>query len=356
MTDFLVRRDDLRTWRADPGEERQVSVGAGCLQLRIERFALTANTVTYALLGERLGYWSFFPAPSGWGRIPAWGFAVVVASEVPGIAVGERFYGCWPMSSFVTVEARATEVGFIETSAGRAHLPPLYQRYLRADQVSGSGPAEEAATAIGRPLFVAGWLLADQLLQNAWHDAEDVVLVSASSKTAFAAAWAIRRLPRAPALIGLTSDVPFTTGLGVYDRVLGYDDVETLSPGRRTVLIDMAGNPDLRHRLHGRLAADLRASIMVGATHWQDASLDDAALPGPRPTFFFAPTVALERSAALGPATFAHQVGRAWSDFAVLLPRVLNIEHHSGPQALVAAYLALLDGAVHPRQGLIFSL
>ena len=356
MTEFLVRRDDLRTWRSDPGEQRQGSVGAGCMQLRIERFALTANSVTYGLLGERLGYWDFFAAPPGWGRIPAWGFATVVASGVPGIAVGERFYGCWPMSSLVTVEARATDVGFVETSAGRSHLPPLYQRYLRAGVASRSGPQEEAAAAIARPLFVAGWLIADQLAVSGWHDADEIVLVSASSKTAFATAWAIRRLPGAPALIGLTSDVPFTTGLGVYDRVLGYDDLEALSPGRRTVLIDMAGNPDLRRRLHERFSAGLCASIMVGATHWQDASLDDAGLPGPPPTFFFAPTVALERSAALGPATFADQVGRAWSDFAGLLPRVLNIEHRSGPEALAAAYLDLLDGVVHPRQGLVFSL
>jgi hypothetical protein len=326
------------------------------MQLRIERFALTANTVTYGLLGQRLGYWDLFAAPSGWGRIPAWGFACVVASAVPEIAVGERFYGCWPMSDFVTVEARATDVGFVETSAGRAHLSPLYQRYLRAGLASGPGDVAESVAAIGRPLFVAGWLIADQLALNGWHGADDVVVVSASSKTSFATAWAIRRLPGPPTVIGLTADVAFTSALGVYDRVVDYDDIAALSPGRSTVLIDMAGNPELRRRLHERLAPGLRASIRVGATHWQGASLDDTPPAGPRPTFFFAPSVALERSAALGAATFADQVGRAWSEFAVTLTRVLHIEHRSGPEALGAAYLELLNGAGNPRQGLIFSL
>ena len=33
----------------------------GQVRLRVERFALTANTVTYATTGDTLGYWDFFP-------------------------------------------------------------------------------------------------------------------------------------------------------------------------------------------------------------------------------------------------------------------------------------------------------
>ena len=37
---------------------------AGQVLLRIDRFALTANNVTYGVAGDQIGYWQFFP-PSG---------------------------------------------------------------------------------------------------------------------------------------------------------------------------------------------------------------------------------------------------------------------------------------------------
>jgi hypothetical protein len=356
VTDFLVRRDDLRIWRSSPGEECKAAVPAGRVQLRVERFALTANSVSYALLGESLGYWDFFPGPPDWGRIPAWGFAEVVASGVEGMADGDRFYGNWPMSTFVTLEARATGAGFVECSAARAHLAPIYQRYQRAGAASGFAPEHDDAAALARPLFLTGWLIADQLAAGNWHGADAVVLTSASSKTAFATAWSIRRLGDPPALIGLTSDVAFTKSLGLYDQVLSYDEIAVLPVDRRTVLVDVAGNPDVRRELHERLPDVLCASIMVGATHWQGASLAGQGLPGPQPGFFFAPTVAAERATALGPAVFAARVGEAWAEFAARLPQLIDIEQRRGVEALAAAYTELVDGIADPRRGLVFAL
>src|SRR5262245_17175604 len=75
--------------------------------LRIDRVAVTANNVSYAAFGDvpHLRYWSFFPTgEDGWGNMPAWGFADVVASSVDGIGVGERFFGYWPIASHLRVE------------------------------------------------------------------------------------------------------------------------------------------------------------------------------------------------------------------------------------------------------------
>jgi hypothetical protein len=55
------------------------------------------NNITYAAFGDVMSYWSFFPAESGWGRIPVWGFAAVDASNVDGLVAGERVYGYFPM-------------------------------------------------------------------------------------------------------------------------------------------------------------------------------------------------------------------------------------------------------------------
>ena len=90
--DFLVQRDDLRRTKiaAAPGAgERPLEPGR--VLLKVERFGFSANNITYATLGEVMSYWDFFPGPSGWGRVPVWGFATVVRSANDGIAEGSAF-------------------------------------------------------------------------------------------------------------------------------------------------------------------------------------------------------------------------------------------------------------------------
>lgn len=71
MSDFLVRRDDLRTCRV--AESATPEPEDGQALLRVERFGLTANNITYAVFGDGMKYWDFFPAQDGWGRVPMWG-------------------------------------------------------------------------------------------------------------------------------------------------------------------------------------------------------------------------------------------------------------------------------------------
>jgi Protein of unknown function (DUF2855) len=88
MPELRVRRDDLASCELVEGEPLREDLAAGEAQLLVERFALSANNITYATLGDRVGYWRLFPAPEGWGRIPAWGYARVVASRSPALAAG----------------------------------------------------------------------------------------------------------------------------------------------------------------------------------------------------------------------------------------------------------------------------
>src|SRR3954452_4227203 len=98
MADFLVRRDDLRTTRV-AGDEDERPLDDGEARLRVERFGFTANNITYGAFGEAMGYWRFFPAEDGWGRIPVWGFGEVSDSQAPDVEPGQRFYGYFPMAS-----------------------------------------------------------------------------------------------------------------------------------------------------------------------------------------------------------------------------------------------------------------
>ena len=113
---------------------------------RIDTFGLTANNVTYAVVGDLMGYWRFFPtADDPWGRVPVWGFADVEASSHADVAEGERYFGYWPMSSHVLLEPVGVGPhGFTDGAAHRADLSPIYNRYQRA------APAD--ADAEGAPI------------------------------------------------------------------------------------------------------------------------------------------------------------------------------------------------------------
>jgi hypothetical protein len=81
--------------RSDLAQTRRLStpvpdLAPGEALLRVERVGLTANNVTYAVLGDAFRYWEFFPTEPGQGVVPLWGFAEIVASTVEGLSTGGR--------------------------------------------------------------------------------------------------------------------------------------------------------------------------------------------------------------------------------------------------------------------------
>ena len=71
--DCAVRRDEWRQSRFTRGPV-PLPDAPGQVCFRVDRFALTSNNITYALIGDMLGYWTFFPAEAPWGHIPVMGF------------------------------------------------------------------------------------------------------------------------------------------------------------------------------------------------------------------------------------------------------------------------------------------
>ena len=100
MSEFQIRKDNYQTNRIVDTGLSESDIAEGEVLVKIDRFAFTANNITYAVVGDQFGYWQFFP-PSGhdvknWGIIPVWGFADVVASNAEGVPVGERLFGYFP--------------------------------------------------------------------------------------------------------------------------------------------------------------------------------------------------------------------------------------------------------------------
>lgn len=321
--------------------------------MQIEEFALTANNVTYFLLGDLLGYWRFFPAPQGWGRVPVWGFARVVESNHPAVLVGDRYYGFWPMSSHLVIDAdQVTEQGLRDNAEHRRSLPLFYNLYNRAGTAN---PTPDAIRSLIQPLFTTSFLISDLLNEHQHVGARDVLITAASSKTAFALGFMMAQ-QRAVGIrtIGLTSsgNREFVSSLGCYDKVLTYSEIESLDPATPTAVIDFAGSSTLRTQLHQHFAEQLTYDLMVGLAH---AAPDLAAesLPGAKPQQFFAPARAEQRMREWGPALFASKVGQAWIPFREQAAAILSIQRVHGAAAVMAAWKSLVAGTVKPDFGLI---
>ena len=145
MTTMEVSRDDLHNVRWV--DEPQAALEDGQARLRVDQFAVTSNNVTYAVFGDAMRYWNFFPAAEGWGRVPVWGFAEVESSRADGVAEGDRYYGYFPVASHLTVSpSRVRDTGFVDAAAHRAALPPVYNQYQRVAADPEHDPARERST------------------------------------------------------------------------------------------------------------------------------------------------------------------------------------------------------------------
>jgi hypothetical protein len=356
MTDFLVRRDDLRECRVAESEPPPLESGQALL--RVSTFGLTANNVSYAVFGEAMSYWDFFPThEEGWGRVPVWGFAEVERSEADGVEPGTRLFGYLPPSSHLLVSpADASGAGFVDASPHRAELPSAYHRYLSTASDPFYRADTEEVQMLLRPLFFTSFLIDDQLDDEGLIGQGPIVIASASSKTAISAAFLLARREGAE-LVGLTSrrNAAFVEDLGVYDRTVAYDAIGALERGPAT-FVDIAGDGEVRRAVHSRYGDELVHSMAVGMTHWEELEAGGGELPGPRPKFFFAPTRVSKRAEDWGRAGLETRVADAWHPFREWIGSWLETIQGSGFDGLQSAYLDVLEGRVDPKHAHVLTL
>lgn len=344
--DFLIDRTDLSQTevRALPAPDT-VALADGELLLEMERFALTANNITYGVYGDRLGYWRFFPAEGEQGRIPVWGFATVRRSTVETIPVGTRLFGYLPMATHWFTRLERRPWGVVDVSAHRAELPSAYNSLVEA----APGPLDDQI-ALLRPLFLTAFLLDDYFAENDDFGATTFILSSASSKTALGLGWLLAR--RGVRVIGLTSprNTGFVEGVGCYAGTRTYEAFAETRVEGQAVFVDFAGAPEVVAAVHHSLGEQLVHSAVVGSTHQAGGAVGPGRLPGPRPTFFFAPDRVRQRSKDWGGAVFHDRIQTALEAF-VSANGWLEVSTHAGPQALASIYQTVLAGTARPQEG-----
>jgi len=353
--DFELSRKDLH-------QSRFVSDGApspadGQALLRVESFGLTSNNITYAVFGDAMSYWRFFPAEDGWGRVPMWGFAEVLRSEAAGVEPGARLYGYLPPSShLVVVPAENDERGFMDAAPHRAALPSTYQRYTWTEADPFYRQETEEVQMLLRPLFFTSFLIDDQLADEGLAERGPVLVSSASSKTAIGAAFLLAQRAGVD-LVGLTSarSAAFVDGLGIYNRTVTYEKIDSLERGPAT-FVDIAGDGGVRTAVHSHFGDDLVYSMAVGATHWEEMGAGAGELAGPAPVLFFAPDRVVKRSADWGATGLQERVADTWHPFCEWGDGWLEVVRGEGFDAVRSAYLDVLDGRVAPNSAHVLSL
>ena len=227
--DFELNRADLHESRivlGDPPSPRD-----GEAVLRIESFGLTSNNITYAVFGEAMSYWNFFPpSDPGWGRL--------------NVYQGYRD---------------------VETD-------PVYSADLEAEHI------------LFFPLFFTSFLIDDFLADEDFFGADTIVISSGSSKTAIIAAHLLAKREGIET-VGLTSagNREFVEGLDIYDSVHLYDDVSQ-PPGDRAVYVDVSCDGAVRTDVHAHYGNRLAHSAAVGMTHWTQMATGRANSRGRAPS------------------------------------------------------------------------
>ncbi len=356
---FEVDRSDFRTTRVVDGDAAPLADGQ--IRLAVERFALTSNNISYALSGDMLGYWDFFPtdppADGGtrWGQLPAMGLGTVIESANDAIDTGGRYFGFYPMADEVVITAEHRRDGFRDVGEHRSDHAPAYVQFadVERDPMFRDDRADEYLLLRG--LFMTSFLVDDFLEDNGDFGATQVLVTSASSKTSIALAHCLAQ--RGMTSVGITSagNVGFVESLGLYGSVITYDDVTDLDGDLGSTVVDMAGNGDVLRAIHETFGDRLGHSCQVGATHWEEPR-DDGPMPGPKPAFFFAPSQMVKRNADWGPGELDTRMGAAFAAFVDTAPEWLTVERSSGPEAISDVYGALVEGDAPPDRGYILSM
>lgn len=326
---------------------------------QVESFALTANNITYAAMGDRLGYWQFFPAADNasgdWGIIPVWGFANIVSSNNEQMPVGEKLFGYFPPASLVKMNAtQITSQRFIDGSSHRAHLPPGYNVYRRVGAEPGYNDRFDDQRMLLFPLHITSYCLWDYLKEKQWFDAEQVIIISASSKTSIGLAYGLHEDSEAPQCIGMTSsrNHAFVSDLGLYDQVVDYNDLTPLDPNIKTAIVDMSGNAKQLQDLETHLNGNLTYCIQVGLTHW-DAAQAQSPFTQVASEMFFAPGRIQQRIAEWGPKVFEERSFAFIANSSQRSSSWLKVSHLSGLSAMEDIYSDVCTGQVPPEKGLI---
>lgn len=253
----------------------------------------------------------------------------------------------------------------------RPHLPADRRPYnqitrCKADPLYKED--EEDASMLYTPLFWTSFWAEDWLYSAHYRNAKRILISSASSKTGFSLALAIKkRIEKTPGLelqvLGLTSkgNKAFVESLGLYDEVHLYGDLSEVDvTAGPYCYVDVAGNPELNAEIISYLGPSMSFGVTLGMSHVNDAtsSIKETAEndPAAKMEMFFMPEwFALVRSTT--PVTdIATLRKEGWGWIMKDAADWVKLETSQGKKKVLGTFKETLRGSVGPDRGLILSL
>jgi len=358
---LLVNREDFGDVTLASQDEGPLADGA--VRAEIGPFALTANNITYMVTGDQIGYWKFFEPSAygidraGTGRMPVWGYADITESKCEGVEAGAKIYGFFPIAKSIDMKpVKMNPLGFQDGIVHRASLHPVYNTYTLTNSDPSFVDAFNDLQPVLRPLFMTSFLIDDFFTDSDCFGAEQIVVISASSKTALGTAFCLKQSGGVK-VVGLTSEgnKQFVKDTGFYHAVETYDTITDLNPDVKTAIIDMAGNGKVNAALYDHFEENLVYNCMVGKSHWKGAPPPKAKKGAP-PVMFFAPDRAKLRMGEWGGAGFAKKLGTRWIPFCQSAKDWLTVTTEHGAPALLKCYKDHLNNQADPSKGYLFKL
>ncbi len=361
MAQFQIRKDDFSALRV-VSTGASVAIEEGEVKVKINRFAFTANNITYAAAGDLIGYWQFFPAlgdsADGWGVIPVWGFAEITDSKVDGLPVGDKLFGYFPPANDLTmVPVNISENRFVDGAEHRSALPPGYNTYRRVNSELGYDASMDNERMLLWPLFITSFCLWDSLQVNNWYEAEQLIVISASSKTSIGMAYALHEDDKAPKVVGMTStrNLDLVNSLGLYDSSVSYDSITDIDPNIPAVIVDMSGNSEVLGKLHSHLGDNMKFCVNVGITHWEATGTNEGIITE-RSEMFFAPSHIQMRIKDWGVEGFDKKSADFITQTVAKSRSWLKLKTLSGLSGLEGIYPDICAGTVAPDEGIIIEM
>jgi hypothetical protein len=360
-------KKDITKTRLVESQENTSPIAEGDIFVKIESFAFTTNNVTYAVAGDTIGYWKFFntleDVNDEWGCIPVWGFAEVLNSNNKVVKKGERLFGYFPPAESLSLSPiKITDQGFTDGKEHRKDLPAVYNNYIRLSGDENYDNSMDHIRALLFPLHITSFCLCDALEEESYLGASQVIIVSASSKTAIGLAQGLADTGKAPKIIGLTSskNSDFVNNLGCYDEVITYDKLSSVNKSLKSVMVDMAGSREILGTLHMSLGDNMLKCFTVGMTHWDnEVTADDAlgqAMLRDRTEFFFAPAHIQKRVKDWGYEGYNNKTNVFMASRAIQSKQWMQVKEIFGMEDFLPTYSKVVAGVINPIEGIIINL
>ena len=367
-------KEELQTSKINLTERRIVTtdfnlddLNDGEIIVEIESFAFTSNNVTYGVAGEMMGYWKFFPSTKDpeniWGCIPMWGFAKIKHSNNKELKNGERLFGYFPASNILVMKPiKVSQKTFTDGQDHRKDLPPVYNNYIRLNNEDSYNKDNDNIRALLFPLHITSFCLCDYLQYEDYLGAEQIIIVSASSKTAIGLAQGLHREKGGAEIVGLTSkrNLEFVKDLNSYDHVVTYDELDNINIDSPAVMVDMAGNREILGKLHSSLGNKMIKCITVGMTHWDNETTADDTMGQlmnrERTEFFFAPDHIQKRISDWGTEGYNQKTSSFMDTRAEQSKSWMNIKEVSGLDNFLSTYDNVIQGDINPNEGIIVNI